>query len=67
MLLNDREHLPKIVTDIDGIRDILLALDPEIVLLREDISQLIKELYVSTTEKYITRWEEDFSYRMIAL
>ena len=61
MLLNDREHLPKVVTDVDGIRDILLALDPEIVLLREDISQLIKELYVSTTEKYIPRWEEDFS------
>lgn len=61
MSLADREHLPKVVTDIDGIRDILLALDPEIVLLREDISQLIKELYVSTTEKYIDRWEQDFS------
>jgi flagellar biosynthesis/type III secretory pathway chaperone len=61
LLLNDREHLPKIVTDIDGIRDILLALDPEIVLLREDISQLVKELYVNTTDKFITKWETDFS------
>lgn len=61
MSLADREHLPKVVTDIDGIRDILLALDPEIVLLREDISQLIKELYIATTEKYIDRWEQDFS------
>ena len=60
MLLANNEHLPKVVTDIDGIRDILLALDPEIVLLREDISQLIKELYVSTTDKYITKWEADF-------
>lgn len=61
MLLADREHLPKVVTDVDGIRDILLAIDPEIVLLREDISQLIKELYISTTEKLITKWEDDFS------
>ena len=61
MSLADREHLPKVVTDVDGIRDILLALDPEIVLLREDISQLIKELYISTTEKMITKWEDDFS------
>ena len=61
MSLADKEHLPKVVTDIDGIRDILLALDPEIVLLREDISQLIKELYIATTEKYIDRWEADFS------
>ena len=61
MSLVDREHLPKVITDVDGIRDILLALDPEIVLLREDISQLIKELYIATTEKYIDRWEQDFS------
>lgn len=61
MLLANIEHLPKIVSSIDGIQDILLALDPEIVLLREDISQLAKELYVKTTEKYIERWEEDFS------
>jgi len=59
--LADKEYLPKVVTDVDGIRDILLALDPEIVLLREDITQLIKELYISTTEKYIDRWEKDFS------
>lgn len=61
MSLADREHLPKIVTDIDGIRDVLLAIDPEIQLLRDDISQLIKELYVKTTEKLINRWEKDFS------
>lgn len=61
MSLADIEHLPKIVSNIDGIKDILLALDPEIVLLRDDISQLIKELYISTTEKYIDRWEQDFS------
>lgn len=62
-LLNDNEHLPKIVTDIDGIRDILLAIDPEIIQLREDISDLLKELYVKTTEQFISRWEEDFSIK----
>ena len=61
MSLIDKEHLPQKVTKIEGIRDILLAIDPEIVLLREDISQLKKELYVSTTEKLIERWEDDFS------
>lgn len=61
MSLIDKEHLPQKVTEIEGIRDILLAIDPEIVLLREDISQLKKELYVSTTEKLIERWEDDFS------
>lgn len=62
-LLNDNEHLPKIVTDIDGIRDVLLAIDPEIVQLRTDISNLIKELYVKTTENLIARWENDFSLK----
>lgn len=61
MPLIDKEHLPQKITKIDGIRDVLLAIDPEIVLLREDISQLKKELYVSTTEKLIGRWEDDFS------
>ena len=30
-------------------------------LVRDDISQLTKELYVRTTDKLITRWEKDFS------
>ena len=61
MLLDDIEHLPKIVTDIDGIRDVLLAIEPEIIQLRADISDFLKELYIKTTEQYITRWERDFS------
>ena len=61
MSLIDNEHLPKVVTKIDGIRDVLLAIDPEVVLMRENISQLKKELYVKTTEKLIDRWEKDFS------
>ena len=61
MTLNDREHLPKIVTDVLGIDDVLLAIDPEIIQLRYDISELLKELYVKTTDKFITRWEKDFS------
>lgn len=60
MLLDDKEHLPKIVTDIDGIRDVLLAIEPEIFLLRTNISDLMKELYVKTTTNLITRWEKDF-------
>ena len=63
MLLDDLEHLPKIVTDIDGIRDVLLAIEPEIIQLRTDISDFIKELYVKTTEQFITRWERDFSIK----
>ncbi|MCM1339388.1 MAG: YmfQ family protein [Muribaculaceae bacterium] len=59
-MLDDREHLPKIVTDIDGIRDVLLAIEPEIFLLRSNISDLMKELYVKTTTNLITRWEKDF-------
>lgn len=61
MAIYDNEHLPKEVTNIIGIKDVLLAIDPEIILLRNDISQLKKELYVNTTEKFITRWEKDFS------
>lgn len=61
MALNDIEHLPKIVTDINGINDVLIAIDPEIIQLRTDITNLEKELYVKTTENLITRWEQDFS------
>lgn len=61
MSLADREHLPLKVTNINGIRDILLALDPEVILLRDDISQLKKEMFVNTTEKLIDLWEKDFS------
>lgn len=61
MALNDIEHLPKIVTNTLGINDVLLAIDPEIIQLRSDISDLLKELYVKTTEDLITRWEADFS------
>lgn len=60
MSLADIEHLPKIVTGIDGLRDVLLAIDPEIITLREDVEELKKELYVKTTEKFILRWERDF-------
>ena len=63
MALNDIEHLPKIVTNVLGINDVLLAIDPEIVQLREDISDLVKELYVKTTEELIARWEQDFSLK----
>ncbi len=61
MSIYDNEHLPKSVTNVIGIKDVLLAIDPEIILLREDISQFKKELYVKTTDKFITRWEKDFS------
>jgi uncharacterized coiled-coil DUF342 family protein len=60
-LLADNEHLPKVTTETEGVRDILLAIDPEIQLLRDDISQLKKELFIKTTEKLIDRWEKDFS------
>lgn len=63
MALNDIEHLPKVVTDIDGINDVLLAIDPEIIQLRTDLTNLIKELYIRTTEELITRWENDFSLK----
>lgn len=62
-LLNDIEHLPKIVTDINGINDVLLAIDPEIIQLREDIANTLKELYVKTTNNLISRWEADFSIK----
>lgn len=61
MSIYDSEHLPKLVTDIIGIKDILLAINPEIQLLREDITGLEKELYIKTTEKYISRWEKEFN------
>lgn len=63
MLLDDIEHLPKVVTNAIGIKDILLAIEPEIIQLRQDISLLVKELYVKTTENFITRWEKDFSLK----
>ena len=63
MLLDDIEHLPKVVTNVLGIKDVLLAIEPEIIHLRQDISDLIKELYVKTTEDFITRWEKDFSLK----
>lgn len=63
MLLDDIEHLPKVVTNAIGIKDVLLAIEPEIIQLREDISDLLKELYVKTTEEFITRWEKDFSLK----
>lgn len=59
----DNEHLPLISTENVGIKDILLAINPEIIQLREDISQLKKELYVKTTEYFINRWEADFSLK----
>ncbi|MBS4760938.1 MAG: DUF2313 domain-containing protein [Clostridium sp.] len=49
------------VTKIVGLKEIMLAIDPEIQLVRNDISQLIKELYIKTTENFIRRWEDDFS------
>lgn len=63
MLLDDIEHLPKVVTDVDGIRDVLLAIEPEVIQLRTDISDLLKELYVKTTERLLDRWEKDFSLK----
>ncbi len=60
-MLADNEHLPKVSTGTEGIRDILLAIDPEIQLLRDDLTQLKKELYIKTTEKLIENWENDFS------
>lgn len=55
------DNLPKEITSILGLKDVLLAIDPEIQLVRDDISQIIKELYVKTTEFFIERWEADFS------
>lgn len=63
MILNDNEHLPKIVTDTDGINDVLLAIEPEITQLRTDISDLLDELYIKTTEDFIARWEADFGLK----
>lgn len=63
MALNDIEHLPNIVTKTNGINDVLLAIDPEIIQLRTDISNLLKELYINTTDQLIARWEKDFSLK----
>ena len=63
MLLDNIEHLPKVVTNAIGIKDVLLAIEPELIQLRTDISDLIKELYVRTTEDLITRWELDFGLK----
>ena len=59
--LADIEHLPKIVTDIDSIKDILLAIDPEVQQIREDINEIQRNLYAHTADKYIKMWEDDFS------
>jgi hypothetical protein len=37
LLLDDIEHLPKVVTNVIGIKDVLLAIEPEIIQLRTDI------------------------------
>lgn len=63
MLLDNIEHLPKVVTNALGIKDVLLAIEPELIQLRSDISDLLKELYVKTTENLIERWEQDFSLK----
>ena len=61
MTLNDIEHLPRIVTNTLGIDDVLLAIDPEIIKLRHDVREFVKELYVHTTTNLIDRWERDFN------
>lgn len=63
MLIDDLEHLPKVVTDIEGIEDVLLAIEPEIIQLRTDLTDFQKELYIKTTDNFITRWERDFSIK----
>jgi hypothetical protein len=55
------ENVDPIISKIDGLKEVMLAIDPEIQLVRTDISNLIKELYIKTTEQFIRRWEEDFS------
>lgn len=57
-LLSDREHLPKVVTEIDGIRDVLDAISPEIERIKAKIEQSLKELFVETTEECIRNWEK---------
>ena len=54
------DNVDPIISKIDGLKDIMLAIDPEIQLIRDDISQLIKELYIKTTKNFIRRWELDF-------
>lgn len=55
------DNVDPIISKVDGLKEIMLAIDPEIQLIRNDISQLIKELYIKTTENFIRRWELDFS------
>ena len=55
------DNVDPIISKVDGLKEIMLAIDPEIQLVRNDISQLIKELYIKTTENFIRRWELDFS------
>lgn len=54
------DTLPKFITDIGQINEILLAIDPEIQLQRDDLTQLEKEIYIKLTENAILRWEADF-------
>ena len=63
MLLNDIEHLPKSVTDVNGINDVLEAIEPEIIQLRTDVQNFNKEFYIKTTEELIARWEKDFGLK----
>lgn len=55
------DNVDPIIGKIEGLKEVMLAIDPEIQLIRNDISQLIKELYIKTTENFIKRWEDDFS------
>lgn len=55
------DNVDPIIGKISGLKEVMLAIDPEIQLVRDDISQLIKELYIKTTENFISRWEDDFS------
>ena len=55
------DNVDPIISKVAGLKEIMLAIDPEIQLIRNDISQLIKELYIKTTENFIRRWELDFS------
>lgn len=65
-LLTDREHLPSVVTNIDGIRDVLDAISPEIEQLIEQIQQTLRELFAQSTEFEIKRWEEDLGLKFDA-
>ncbi len=60
MPIYDEEHLPKHVLKVNGIYDILFAIDPELDYLRQEILNTEKEIYVATTDGLIDRWERDF-------